>query len=359
MEFKPKIKEFHFWNLKDNYCLKMKDKFMGKILSKCLHFNMPFYEIANQIGVGESILRDIKNNPSKKIEIKTLFKILKFLKRNGIRFNLNDLETNINWMGNSFGRGITKPRLPFRIESPKFTALLSSSFGDGTITNISFNSSTKYRLGVFEYSNEEEILRKRLIKSSMKALGGKPTDYVERANRNSFSIFFPSIIRDILLLGGGQRGEKSTHNPHIPSVVMNSPDKKIWIKWLQQTVDDEGSVRYRENSNHEVYITRVVDITEDFLKQLNPGTKKSFGKFSKKEKEVILKVPSNLLVDELELFKRLRIDGKLRPQEIYVTKKGEIKAKWRLYITRKNNIRKFARIIGFRIPRKQIILRKI
>jgi hypothetical protein len=49
------------------------------------------------------------------------------------------------------------------------------------------------------------------------------------------------------------RGEKSVINPHVPEIIMNSDNKEVWINWLRQTFDDEGSVRYRNNYNHEYF----------------------------------------------------------------------------------------------------------
>jgi DNA-binding Xre family transcriptional regulator len=348
------------FDLNENLCVKIDENFMKNIFSMILSSKLPFYKIAKLLEIDESSLRELKKNPNKKIEIKTLKKILRFLRANRRDIIEKDVESKVIWIGNKCGRGITFPKLPFILNSPDFSTILSAVFGDGTITNISYSAPDKYKLGVFEYTNEVEILRKNLIDSCIKVFGGiYGKDYTERRNRNTVSVFFPSVIRDVILMVCNIRGEKSVLNPHVPEIIMNSDNKEVWINWLRQSFDDEGSVRYRNNSNHEIFLTRVSDITEFLEDSLKPGIRVMFSKLSKEKQEVVLSHPNNLLVDEMKLLERLGINGRIKPQEIYVTKSGRIKVKWRLYITRKENIRKFYQIIGFKTPKKQMILEKI
>jgi predicted XRE-type DNA-binding protein len=352
--------KIELFDLNENLCVKIDENFMKNIFSMILSSKLPFYKIAKLLEIDESSLRELKKNPNKKIEVKTLKKILKFLKASGKNISEKDVESNVIWIGNKCGRGITFPKLPFILNSPEFSTILSAAFGDGTITNISYSAPDKYKLGVFEYTNEEEILRKNLIKSCIKIFGGiYGKDYVERRNRNTVSVFFPSVIRDVILMVCNIRGEKSVLNPHVPEIVMNSDNKEVWINWLRQSFDDEGSVRYRNNYNHEIFLTRVSDITEFFEDSLKPGIRVPFTKLPKEKQEIVLLHLNNLLFDEMRLLKRLGINGRIKPQEIYVTKSGRIKVKWRLYITRKENIRRFYQIIGFKTPKKQMILEKI
>jgi len=332
---------------------------MKKLLSEILSYPGYHYKIAKLMNVDESIVNDIRRNPEKKIEINTIKKIVKFLKKIGKQIELRYIEPHIIWFGAHTGKGITNPKLPFMTNSLDFVKLLSASFGDGTITNISHSTPQKYKLGVLEYTNEDPILRQELINSALKVFGGNKKEYVIRYYDGDTSIYFPSIIRDVLLMTGGVRGEKSVHNPSIPPWIMNSSNKNMWITWLKQTLDDEGSVRFRDNYNHEVYVTRVMDITEIFSRKLEIGIKISFNKLSEREQQVIKKNPVRLLSDEFKLLQRIGIESRLKPQEIYVTKKGRIKVKWRLYITKKGNLNIFAKLINFTNLRKGKILERI
>lgn len=357
--FGEEMKKIHFWHFKGNTCIQIQKRFVEKLIKEILAYPDYHYKIALKMGIDESIVNVIRRNSSKKIQINTLKKMVNFLNINGHNISLSDIESHIFWIGPCSGRGITHPKLPFIVKSTDFVKLLSATFNDGTITNISYSNPKKYKLGVFEYTNSNRILIDNIIGSAMEIFGGNNSEYAIRINRNAFSIYFPSVIRDAVLIRGGLQGKKSLYNPRVPSWIYNSSNRMFWIEWLKQSFDDEGSVRFRDNYSHEVYITRVVDITKNFSKKLLPQTKIPFGKLSSKEKNIVMNNTVNLLVDELKLLDKLGINGRLKPQEVYTTKKGEIKTKWRLYITRKENIGNFAKIIGFRDLTKQKILKKI
>lgn len=352
------MKEVHFWNVKENYCIILNNTYVEKLFRHLFSIEKFLHKIAKLSNINESTLRRLKNFPNQKITIKTLLKIVKFLKRNGTNLDLKDVESEIIWIGSGFGSGISNPNLPFQLNTQDFTKILSATFGDGTITNVSYSTPKKFKLGILEYYNNDSVLRKNIIDSSLKIFGGKIEEYKQMINKNNVSIKFPSIIRDTVLLAGATQGEKTVLNPSIPKNVMLSRKPTIWITWLKQTLDDEGSVRFRNNYNHEIYITRSVDITK--LVDIRLVTEKtSFRRLPKKVQNIVKSYPPKLLVGEQTLFKRLGIDSRLKPQEVYITKNGSIKVKWRLYITRKDNIRKFSRIISFSNNKKQFILNKI
>lgn len=352
------MKTLNFWDFKSNFCISIRDAYMRRLLKQALSTEVAHYKIFKAIGVNQPLMDTIIKNPSKRIAINTLMKILNFLEKNNFTLSKNEIQKNIIWIGPGFGKGLTNPKLPFNLISANYANILAAIYGDGTITNINQTSETKYGLGTMLYTNEDKKLRMRVINSCLNVFGGDKTAYVTRVREHDTSVYFPVIIRDAVLISGGFQGQKSVGNPHIPNLVLKSKDKRVWIAWLQQTLNDEGSIRYRENCNHEIFITRVTDVTKYFQK-LNAGTKTPFGRLNSNEKEAILNHPVNLLIDEVILFKKLGIDCKLRPQEIYVTKKGEVKAKWRLYITRINNIIKFSKIFSFTNLNKTTNLKKI
>lgn len=356
MKFKQEI---HFWEFNKNYCIKLDEVFMRELLKLISFLAIPYYKIAKLIGIDETTLREIRQRPTKLLQIKTILKIVAFLEKYDNTFNKKEIESHIIFIGPGVGKGITNPKLPFQIKNPNFVRILAASFGDGTLTNPSYYTSEKYKLGVFEYTNEDQELRERLINSSITIFGGKKEEYVVRPSKKSISLYFPVIIRDAVLMAGGIKGEKSIHNPGVPTWVINSRAKNLYISWLQQTFDDEGSVRFRKNYNHEVFITRVVDITNVFSKNFNYGKKVPFGQLLKKEQIAVLNNPPYLLVDESKMLKTSGIESRLKPQEIYITKKGKLKAKWRLYITKKDNLKNFAKIIGFTNQEKKNILKAV
>lgn len=345
------MNELHFWNLKSTFCVKLKEVYRKKLFRTLLN-KLPLYKISKLTKIDESILREFKNKKDKKIEINTLIKLMKFA-----NIGLEDIEKYIEWIGPHTDRGIFDPKLPFQLNNSEFVRILAASFGDGTITNRSGNS-VKYKLGVFEYSNEESLLRKQLISCGMKVFGGKKEEYLEMPNRNTFYLKFSSIIRDVILLRESVQGKKSIFNPNVPNIVMKSKNPKMWIEWLKQSFDDEDSVRFRDNYNHEVYLTRVMDITES-LKEIDLEKRTSIGKLSEKIRQIVNSNPVKLLVDEKILLNKLGISSVLRSQEVYITREGRIKVKWRLYITRKDNIRRFSEIVGFSTVKKLSVLNKI
>ena len=349
------MNEIHFWQFKDNCCVKIEENFMRHLVKKVISKNNFFYDIAQKMNIDESVLQEIKKNPTKKMQLRTLKKIVNFAQKRNVDLSFNDFENHIVWFGYQTGRGVHEPKLPFILSKPAFSKVLSASFGDGTITNRNGNS-TKYGLGSFQYWNEEREIRENVIHAAIEVFGGIEDDYKISPNRNSFFISFPAIIRDAMLMAGATQGEKSLINPTVPKQVRMS--RQNTISWLRQAFDDEGSVRYRTRSNHEIYLTRVVDINYGHL--IGPKIRISFNKLPEDLKNKLRKKPPALLAEEQKLLEKLGIDCKMIPQEIYSIKKaGRLKIKWRLYITRKANIKKFRKIIGFSSPRKQKILLKI
>jgi len=347
------MKNLNFWDFKTNIGIRIEPKVMKSLIRSILFTQGFHYDIYKRIGVDESIMNDIRVDPSKKLEISTLLKIINFLNR-----NKEKIQKNIMWIGPKFGRGLYNPKLPFDINSADYAKILSAIYGDGAITNINKTSEAKYALGTMLYTNEDKKLRAQVINSCLNVFGGNKTAYVTRVRKHDTSVYFPTVIRDAILISGGFQGQKSVGNPHIPNLVLKSKDKRIWIAWLQQTLNDEGSIRHRANYNHEIFITRVTDVTKYFRK-LTPGTKTPCGRLNSDEKKAVLNHPVNLLTDEAILFKKLGVDCRLRPQEVYITKRGEVKAKWRLYITRINNIIKFSKIFSFTNLNKMNKLKKI
>lgn len=350
------MKQIHFWQFKDNSCIKIEKEYMSEILQKIFLKEKIFYKTARKMKITELLLREVRKTPSKKMQLQTLKKIIKFARKIGIKTSLKNCESKVCWIGYSLGRGITNPKLPFDLNVPSFATVMSASFGDGTITNINRSSKTKYKLGSFEYWNENRQIRENVIQSAINVFGGYHKEYKVVPNRNSYVVFFPAIIRDLLLMTGGVQGEKSIHNPSIPSVIRQRKQK---IFWLKQAFDDEGSVRFRTRSNHEVYLTRVNGIEPQLSKKIRPDTKMAFNQVSRKLKKIVRQNPPTLLCDEEKFLSTFNVECRIKPLEIYITKSGKTKVKWRLYITRKQNIKNFAKVIGFTDPNKSNILKKI
>jgi hypothetical protein len=189
------------------------------------------------------------------------------------------------------------------------------------------------------YSNMDIELRKRVYTSFQRVFGQIDTVF----GRKEFKL--PKICSLIIIKAiNFPPGNKTKTNPSFPKFFSN--DKELIKSALQQAFDDEGHMQYSLNKrDRNVSICQSIDVTN-----LNP--EKRLKIFRENDK----RYASNLLLDIEEMLELLGIDSRLKCVRETTTKKGEIKHKWVLVISGRENLEKFAKDINFSIQEKQQLL---
>lgn len=267
---------------------------------------------------------------------------------------MDKLEAEIEWIGHPLSRGITNPKLPFRIDTANAVRVIAAMFNDGYIGGGGARSH-----GVMHYYNENSVLRSRIIASAVDAFGGDKGSYPVREHKGDYHILFPSVVRDLMKQIGVPAGSKVNYNSHIPSLVYTNKHPDLWREWLRQTADDEGGVRLRHKAkSRHIYWRRCISFEPKILVKIKKR-EKSFLELTNKFKKIFVHRMPNLLKEEKELLTRLGIKCEVHPRSLYKIKTGECRAKWELYIGGRENLEKFHQTVGFAHPQKSKLLSEV
>ena len=258
-------------------------------------------------------------------------KIYNFLQYYNKDISLNDIEKNIIAIGTGRKRSsfIKNPKLPIRFDTKDAARIIMALYCDGWIGKC-------LRGG---YSNMDIDLRKRVYESFQRVFGQMDTVF----GWKEFKL--PKICSLIIIKAiNFPPGNKTKTNPSFPKFFSN--DKELIKSALQQAFDDEGHMQYSLNKrDRHVSICQSIDVTN-----LNPEERLRIFKENDK------KHTPKLLLNIKEMLKLLDIDSRLRCIRQTITKKEEIKHKWLLIISGRENLEKFAEKINFSIQAKQRLL---
>lgn len=127
------VKEAHFWGLNPYHCIRINESYK-KELFKGLLDRFSLYKIARLAKIDESVLREFKRRPNKKIEIDTILKLANLLTKNKLEIDLKKIENQITWIGPHTGRGISNPKFARVIgfSTDRKTCILNKIVGDKT-----------------------------------------------------------------------------------------------------------------------------------------------------------------------------------------------------------------------------------
>lgn len=158
-----------------------------------------------------------------------------------------------------------------------------------------------------------------------------------RVNYKIYGCFFPAIIGQILIIGLDFKvGDKTKKNVGMPSIYLNSKNKKILKNLLGWLFTGDGWA----------------SLHVDKMKHLHRVIGIAFG--SSKED----KIPK-LIKDVDFILDFLKIRHRKPRQQISMQKSGKLKYYWSLIIAGKNNITEFKDRIGFIDKKKQNIVNDI
>ncbi len=300
--------------LKRTYVV-LNKKFNDKLLNKLLKISGTIANANRLSGISKSALGRYFRRENRKIRIDFLLTML-----NLTNILLEDIETEVSWIGNNQSKGTSKPKLPFSFNSRSAARFLAAICNDGCITNGSIKCK-KISYGRIMYNNNEKSLRESVKKDAETIFGFGVSK--EFKKRNGFFLVFPSIIRDVIDIITEFKGKKSENNPPIPPFILK--DKELMLGWLEQTIADEGHVKYYPETYRREIIWR-----RSFNKDLNEY---------------------KLNIDERKMLEKLGIKYDLKNIGGYTTKKGIEKIRLQMRLSKKENLLKLSKLI--RIPDKK------
>ncbi len=314
----------HFWQLPENRTyITVKNNFKMELI-KILETKKDPWKIRNKIKNG-------------KISIK---KIKLIAKKENIL--LEKMEKKIAWIGGKNSKGLFKPNFPINFSSREGARFIAAIVNDGTLTKEKDKSKGKIGYGRLMYDNFDKSLRRSAIKDYPAASGGKNAEIASRDRQKKKCLEFSSVIRDIIELVIKEKGPKCESNIRIPEFIFRN--KETMVGWIEQTIADEGEVKYYPRKYRRSIIwRRSLDITSA-LKNI-PNKEIALGKLSKNEREIVLKQKCNLTVGEEKILDLLRIIYKVYNLGIYPTVKNKIRTRWQISITKRENLLKLRNLI--------------
>ncbi|MEK6834791.1 MAG: hypothetical protein AABX61_00830 [Nanoarchaeota archaeon] len=314
-----------FWYLPEdrNYIL-LNDTFKNKITEILKNKNYP-YKLRNKF-------------MSSKISLKIIKKI-----SNDLEIPLETFEKNITWIGGSNSRGLSKPKLPFNLESREGSRFIAGIINDGCLTKDGEES-----YGRLMYDNFDKTLRDSMINNYLSIFGGNPNEISFRNYEKKKYLEFSSVIRDIIHLIIKEKGPKSESNLSIPSFILN--DKEAILGWIEQAIADEGNVNYNLNKyRREIVWRRSLDVTPLFNSPINKEI--PFKKLPLNIQKLLYKQKCKLIEEEKKILDLLGISYNEYNIGVYPTNKGKIRTRWQISITKRENLIKLRKLI--KIPSKE------
>ena len=276
------------------------------------------------------IIRRLRRN---NVNIKTVIEISRVL-----NLNLDNLEKEIIWIGALNSKGLSKPKLPLNLNNRQGARFIAAIVNDGCLTN---NRKDSY--GRLMYDNFDKTIRTSIINDYLYIFGGKEEEVSFRDYDKKKFLEFPSVIRDFVFLILKNKGPKSESNLDIPSFIKSS--KENILGWIEQTIADEGNVNYNLNKyRREIVWRRSLDVSDLFSKPINKDT--PFKKLPKNLRRLLYKKKCKLIEDEKSILNFLGIKYKLHNIGIYKTVKENIRTRWQISITKRENLVKLRKLIN-------------
>jgi hypothetical protein len=308
----------HFWNLPNNKIhVVLNSKFKEKLTKELMKLAVTKANASRLTGIAKTTIRRYINKEHTKIRIDLLLKIINVINKE--KFDLNNVEKNIRLIGDFRSPGIINPNLPFNFNSREGARFLAAICNEGWISDNAY------------YSNSKKDLRDSVKRDTLSVFGGNDETIKDWVKEKDRYLAFPSIIRDVLNLITEFKGIKSENNPPIPGFLFKS--KELMLGWIEQTIADEGHVKYYPQKYRREIIWR-----RSFNKNLSN---------------------CKLNKGETTMLNKIGIKYDLKNIGTYRTKKGIEKIKLQLRIARRKNLLKLRKFIEIPHKKKDIIFTKM
>ncbi len=317
--------EIHFWQLPEdrNYVI-LKEALKEKIVRTLETKRYPWK------------FRDRFKN--RKISLKKL----KHISKNE-NFSLKNIEKNIIWIGGNNSKGLSYPKIPFRMGTRSSARFIAAIINDGTLTRKKYGG-----YGRLMYDNYDIFLRNSVIKDYLNTFGGKDDEVAYRENKNKKYLEFSSVMRDIVKLIIKSSGSKAESNLDVPNFVFES--KKTKIGWIEQTIADEGEVKYYPKKyRRSIVWRRSLDVT-GALKNERNLKETSIRKLPLRLQQIVENQKCKLIENEKKMLESLGIDYSIYNLGIYLTCTNKIRTRWQISITKRKNLLHLRKLI--KIPSK-------
>lgn len=325
----------HFWNLPQNRIhIRLNEEFKEHLIGELLKQIKTVKNVSKVTGYSINTIKRMKQR-GRKIKIDLVIRISKILNKR--KFDLFNIERNILWIGNPQSKEIWNPKLPFDFATRHGARFIAAIFNDGCLTIDGKNNA----YGSLMYDNFDKELRESVKKDAVMSIGGNINNitYIEKEKKRY--ILFPAVFRDIVsqII---EKGPKSEKNQNIPDFIFDN--NELILGWLEQTIADEGEVRYYPKKYRRcITWKRSVDITDVFPRKLKKEV--SIRRLPSKIQKVVEKKKCKLIEDEIKMLKMLGISYDLYNLGAYPTSKGKIRTRWQISITKRENLLKLRKMI--------------
>ena len=296
----------HFWNLPNKIYVILHSDFKNRLMKDFMIIARTKYNAKKITEIQRETISNIINKSNPTIRIKYLLKIIKIINKE--EFNLHNVEIHIKWIGDFKSKGIINPKLPFNFNSRAGARFVAAICNEGWISD-----------GMY-YSNSKEESRQSVKSDAIEIFGESYESIGNFVKEKDQYLAFPSIMRDAINILTDFKGVKAENNPNIPPFILKN--KELLYGWLEQTIGDEGHVKfYLDSYRREIIWRRACDT-----------------KFDK----------CNLIESELKILQNLGIKYDLKNIGRYTTSKGKNRFRMQIRISRKENLKRLTNSI--RIP---------
>jgi len=301
----------HFWDLPWQNHVLLDSSFKKRLMAAFMRVTKTYYGASKRTGISRPTIRNYKESSSALLRIDYLLVLARTV--DGASFSPERIEQNILWIGHRLSKGIKNPRLPFDVRCRRGARFLAAICNEGWISEGAY------------YSNTAQELRDSVKRDTLAIFGGDDETVRDWVKKNDQYLAFPSIIRDVLIVLTQFKGVKSVNNPPVPRFLTHDPE--CILGWLEQTIADEGHVRYDSS----IYRREIM-------------WRRSF------DKRLAIR---RLFEDECAMLRRINITFTTYEIGTYRTKTGLEKVRMQIRLSRRENLRRLRPLITIPLQRKE------
>jgi len=302
--------ELELWDLYDPHVyIKIKNPLREKFFRYLLKILGGYKKLSNKVGITFGHIYDLKKGHYF-TSLKIINKLLNICPKNKKSEFKNKIGNNIEEIKvRSRSASIKNPKFPINF-STILARIAGHLVGDGGINNSL----------IVHYTNTNYYLLNQFKKDILQVFGNiKYGKYSHSGKKHVKTIWFPRVIGLLLnkMFGKQVKGSK-----HIPKIIFKS-DNKYKTIFLRALFDDEGSVHV------EPYTISLMMVGKNFIKNI---------------KKLLKELGIN--TSRISPIKRNSMD-------YYIDTKYQTKTKYLFYISGKDNLRQFSKLVNFNHPKKK------